>query len=67
MDEGSQVVIIHLPPFGDEAKMKQNLVSALGSNVSTDKVIIKERNHWITAYVELPEQLGKKFLMKPIP
>lgn len=64
MEEGSQVVSIYYPPSSDLIQVKRSIASAIGSDVTPEQIILKEKPQGITAFVELPTQLGTNLSIK---
>jgi hypothetical protein len=60
-DSESQVFIIY-HPVGEEKKIKQSIATAISSEISPEQVVLRERTHGITAYVELPSAIGRNLI-----
>lgn len=52
------MVSIYHPPSSDLLQVKRSIASAVGADVTPEQIILKEKTQGITAFVELPTQLG---------
>lgn len=55
---GSQVVVIFMPSFGDEDKLREAIANYVESGVSQNSIVIKNKSQGVSAYVELPSNKG---------